>query len=370
MLILIDAADFLKILKKLGYSFYTGVPCSIFKNLLAEIEQDNSIAYISAANEGAALAIAAGAHLSGKKTCVLVQNQGLGNMTEPLTSLSLTYDIPCLILMSGRGYKIEDEPQHMVMGKVMLPILNAMEIPHAEVPKTLEELEAVLTSLDKLANEKRKPVVLVINKGDVTGSKTSSVQSKYPMSRKQVIEILSNHQSIKDMLIVSTTGKISRQLFLQSDSPNNFYMQGSMGHAISIALGLALNKPDKKIIVFDGDGAVLMHMGSLSTIGHYKPKNLIHVVLDNEAHGSTGNQATTSSTTDFATIAKGCGYSNYYAAKDEKQLIHCLEDCSSKNGPSLLHVKINLDDEKLPRITTKYSTRETADIFKNTVVKS
>jgi len=352
-------------LKSLGYNDFSGVPCSIYKNLIQKLDETSN--YLSAADEGAALAIASGLNLAGKNSAIFIQNQAFGHILEPLSSLNLVYGIPCLIFMSGRGYKINDEPQHMIMGEKMIQLLDAMEISYEELPDDEYQLQSTLKRAHVNSKETKKPIIIIVKKGQIMPSVTvGTTDNIYELSRADVFASLKMHLKSDANLIISTTGKISRELYLQNDKKNNFYMQGSMGHAIAIALGLARTKPDKRVIVLDGDGAVLMHMGSLSTVGYYAPKNLLHIVFDNESHGSTGGQKTTSSTTNLVNVAKACGYSHGFIAKTKEELEKYLPEVFNIHGPTMLVIKINnVEAAKLPRITEKYSCTQITSNFKN-----
>ncbi|MHA2022226.1 MAG: phosphonopyruvate decarboxylase, partial [Candidatus Thorarchaeota archaeon] len=298
-------------LKELGFDYYVGVPCSFFKSTINYVIDDLDIDYHMAVNEGAALAMAAGAKMAGKNPVIMLQNSGFGNLVNPMTSLSMIFDIPTLLLISGRHYKVEDEPQHTIMGNRMIEILEGFDLAHHVLPKETNAIEETLEKAVKYMKTKKKPIVLIVQKGtfsDYTLQTKINLSSKGAlMTRSRAIEILTEFFVERDA-VVSTTGKISRILYVLHDNPQNFYMMGSMGHAISIGLGVALSQPTRRVIVIDGDGAALMHLGAMSTVGHYHPSNFIHIVLDNEAHESTGGQFTTSGTTDLPAVALACNY--------------------------------------------------------------
>jgi phosphonopyruvate decarboxylase len=205
---------------------------------------------------------------------------------------------------------------------------------------------------------------LLIQKGAITGpARPRAGDEAYSMSRLDAIRVVA--ESIADTdAIVSTTGKISRELFTVKDRPGNFYMQGSMGHAMAIALGIATTAPARTVVVLDGDGAAIMHMGTLSTIGHYAPPRLIHIVLDNEAYGSTGNQATTSSTTAFEKVALACGYRIGLRCTTAAELRDALDIARRGPGPSCILAKVNLEEAAAgPRVTSKYTPQQTRHRF-------
>ena len=357
---MISAKQFIASLNRLGIRFFSGVPCSYFSPLIEFLTSTKGNQYCIAPNEGAALALASGAYLGGKKSCVLVQNSGLGNLINPLTSLNQIYNLPVMILISGRAYGIPDEPQHEVMGRCMADILKAIEIPFWDLPQKSDTYASFLSKALKTMEATQKPVVLFIKKGTFAPSPTQGVQTNrltkdsYPMMRSEAIRIITETLTDED-LVFATTGKPSRELFAIRDRPGNFYMQGSMGHIGSLALGTALSVPSRRVVVLDGDGAFLMHLGTLSTIGHYHPPNFFHLLLDNESYETTGNQDTTSATTDFSRIALSTGYKSAYDFSDPKIFQKELARVLKKQGPILVRIKINRrSTSDIPRITTKY----------------
>jgi phosphonopyruvate decarboxylase len=357
---MISAKQFVANLNRRGIRFFSGVPCSYFTPLVDFLRSAPGNKYCIAPNEGAALALASGAYLGGQKSCVLAQNSGLGNLINPLTSLNLIYDIPVLILISGRAYGIPDEPQHEVMGRCMGDLLKAIGIPFWDLPQTPSASAAVFSKALATMESTRKPVVLFVKKGTFAQNQSSKSdvkvdrKSSYPMRRIEAIRIIAGALEPDD-LVFATTGKPSRELFAIHDRPGNFYMQGSMGHVGSLALGTALCKPSRRVIVLDGDGAFLMHLGTLSAIGHYHPSNFFHLLLDNESYETTGDQDTTSATTDFSKMALAAGYKNAYDVSDPRIFKKELPRLLKKQGPVLVRVKINrLPTSDIPRITTKY----------------
>ena len=321
--------------------------------------------YTIVPNEGSALALASGAYLAGTPTVLFIQNSGFGNLVNPLTSLNMIYEIPVLIFMSGRAYGVKDEPQHEVIGRTMGKALDALEVRHADMPADRTSFKKALGRACRTMKEKKQPFVFFVKKGTLEEYSPEKERTNgFPMKRIDAIRLVAGSLS-GDEYVIATTGKPSRELFSVSDRRNNFYMQGSMGHAASIGLGAALSKPRKKVVVLDGDGAVLMHLGVLSAIGHYKPKNFYHVVLDNESYETTGDQNTTSSTTSFEGIARACGYSWVGEAHTAAGLKSALASMFKRPGPAFLRVKINrLSTPRIPRISSKYSSEQIAESFR------
>ncbi len=366
---MISPKDFVTYLESKNFHFYTGVPCSYFKSVIEFIKDWNRSSYYIAPNEGSALALASGASLSGNPAVVMIQNSGLGNLINPLTSLSMIYELPVLIFVTGRAYGISDEPQHEIMGRTMGKLLDAIGILHWDLPTEGNAFQGILDTGIQEAKKRNVPVVFFVAKGTFGpyASCESQPKSEYSMKRIDAIKEIAQSLCERD-LVFSTTGKISRELFSVYDRKNNFYMQGSMGHIGSLALGAALSHPDRSVIVLDGDGAFLMHLGAVSTIGHYQPEHFYHLVLDNEAYETTGNQDTTSSTVDFEMIAKACGYRMTRKVAEVSELRNTLRDFFTQKGPALLHIKVNrIETKDIPRITTRYSAPQISRSFHESV---
>jgi len=365
---MIGPKDFVEALVSRGVRRFTGVPCSFFQAAVDRVIDDPRLEYTIVPNEGAALALAAGAYLGGTTAAVLIQNSGLGNLINPLTSLNMIYRIPALLFISGRAYGVPDEPQHEVIGRTMGGILDAIGVRRRDLPADTAEYGRALDDAFAYMQRERQPFAFFVRQDTIDEYKPSRTDGgRYPMKRIDaigaVMDVLGG-----DELVVATTGKPSRELFATRDRPRNFYMQGSMGHAISIGLGLALERPDRKVVVLDGDGAALMHLGALSSVGHYKPVNFVHVVLDNESYETTGDQDTTSPTTDLEGVARACGYRNASTVADADALKHALGKALAQEGPAFLRVKINrLATGNIGRISSTYTSEKIAHQFREAV---
>ncbi len=336
--------------KLLGAEFYTGVPDSQLRPLcdyLMDSFGTDPRRHVIAANEGSAAALAAGYHLAtGKTAAVYLQNSGEGNLVNPAASLlhRQVYGIPALFVVGWRGEPgVHDEPQHVYQGAVTLRLLEDLEIPAFVLgPDTAEEevREAV---------ERFRPLLaqggsgaFVVRKGALTYEKKTDYRNGCPMSREEAICHIA--AAAGDDPIVSTTGKASRELFEYraargQDHGRDFLTVGSMGHASSIALGIALHRPEVRVWCLDGDGAMLMHMGALSSIGSIRPENLIHVVLDNNAHDSVGGMPTASGKLDLPGIARACGYPRALAAATAEELDAALVEAKSRRELAFLQVR-------------------------------
>ncbi|MBU0959247.1 MAG: phosphonopyruvate decarboxylase [Nanoarchaeota archaeon] len=345
-----------------GLTFFAGVPDSTFKNWMKFLADGHGLTNVIASNECEATAIVSGYHLATEKLGVVyMQNSGLGKIVNPHTSLlsKEVYSIPAIYMIGWRGEPGKtDEPQHKMIGRIMIPLLDTLEIPYQVLPDKIEGASEVIRKAKEQAEKNKSPSVIIIKKGTLKEYISKNViKTNYEMSRDDAIKTIVDRLDEKE-IIVSTTGKTSRELFeyrekLGQRHGKDFLTVGSMGCASSIALGIALQKPNKPIYIFDGDGAAIMQMGTFATIGSKKPKNLQHILFDNQTYDSTGGQPTVSSTVNFAQIALACGYNFSQTAKTKKELIYSMEEMKKNTGPNLLIVKVNKGARKdLGRPTT------------------
>lgn len=344
-----DVLTFISQMESNGVSFYTGVPDSQLKPLCNYLMNEYGVSdkHIIAANEGNAVAIAAGYNLStGKVPCVYIQNSGLGNIVNPVTSLlnDKVYGIPCVFVIGWRGEPgIHDEPQHIFQGEITLTMLESMDIAYMVIDKdtTLSELESKMHTYKHLL-DKGKSVAFVVRKNGFSYEEKVVYKNNNLTTREDIIHTITS--VTKEDIIVSTTGKTSRELFEIRENQKqshkyDFLTVGSMGHSSSIALGVALNKPNTKVWCIDGDGAALMHMGSMAVIGERSPKNFRHVMINNGAHESVGGQPTVASNMKFGQIALGCGYKETYEVENLNDLNSVLNEIADKQGPIFIEVK-------------------------------
>lgn len=366
-------------LHKHDIDFYTGVPDSLLKNFCAYItdhaERRNNII---AANEGGAVGLGAGYHLAtGKTPVVYMQNSGLGNTVNPLLSLTDedVYNIPVLLIIGWRGEPgVHDEPQHVKQGKVTLPLLEAMGIRYELLTTETEELEKQVQRAIDYMTETRRAFALVVHKGTFDNYKLkTNIPSPYAMTRETAIQQAAAALP-PEAVIVSTTGKISRELFEYRASKGESHEQdfltvGSMGHASQIALGIALQQPERTVAVFDGDGAVIMHMGGLSIIGSLGPENLCHFVFNNGAHDSVGGQPTVGFQIDIPQIASACGYRSAFSVGDESQLRAALDILPRLPKPCLIEIKVkkgSRDDLGRPTTTPQENKQALMQFLRKT----
>lgn len=353
-----------KFTELLGADFYTGVPDSQLKALCNYLMKEYGIDsrhHIIAANEGNCTALAAGYHLAtGKVPVVYMQNSGEGNIINPVASLlnDKVYAIPCIFVIGWRGEPgVHDEPQHIYQGEITIKLLEDMGIDSFVISKDTSE-EEMKSAMEKFSNslENGKNVAFVVRKGALSYNEELVYENPYAMVREDVISHITAVTG--EAPIVCTTGKASRELFeirTAKGQPHqyDFLTVGSMGHSSSIALGIALNKRETKIWCIDGDGAALMHMGAMAVIGEMSPNNMVHIVLNNEAHETVGGMPTASKGIDLIKIAEGCGYKRTYRVTDFSTLDKVLEKCKAANELTFVEVKTALGArDNLGRPTT------------------
>lgn len=364
---MIQADRLLAEAKARGFDFFTGVPCSFLTPIINTAISDRETSYVGAASEGEAVAIASGAWLAGKQTVVMCQNSGLGNTVNPLTSLNHPFQIPTLMFVTWRGQPgLGDEPQHELMGQITDVLIRDIGIGCTHLP---DEEGAVVTALDAAQTamqETNLPYAFIVAKGTVADADLDQVELVAPPigdytdlqkggtrgTRYQTLErIVANAPT--QAAIIATTGKCGRELFTIEDRDQHLYQVGSMGCASAMGLGVALNV-DRPVVVLDGDGAALMKMGSLATIGAQAPKNLVHIILDNGVHDSTGGQATVSPIVDFARVALACGYRTGTVIDDLEGFDRAFSAAMTSDGPHLVHARIAPGSlSKLGRPTVK-----------------
>jgi phosphonopyruvate decarboxylase len=350
---MISADEFLGPARERGFDFYAGVPCSFLTPLINRVIGDDRLDYVGAASEGEAVAIASGAWLAGRQTVVICQNSGLGNAVNPLTSLNVPFRIPTLLVVTWRGQPgLKDEPQHVLMGEITGALLDVIRVPHAPFP---DESASVVPALDRAAADmasRELPYAFIMAQGSVRddGLDQAGPTPRSPGERLDLasggarpprVAVLERLLAVipDDAAIIATTGKTGRELFTLADRAQHLYQVGSMGGASGMALGLALNTK-RRVVVLDGDGAALMKLGTLATIGATAPENLVHIVLDNGVHDSTGGQATVSPFVDFAAVALGCGYRAAARCDGLAGFETALRAALGRSGPVLIHIRI------------------------------
>jgi phosphonopyruvate decarboxylase len=377
-----------------GFRLYAGVPCSyltpLIDHVVASSAEGGPLRYVGAADEGSAVAIAAGAGIAGERGVVLLQNSGLGNAVSPLTSLCAVFALPVLLVVTLRGEPggPPDEPQHALMGAITTRLLELTGVAWEAFPSDDDAVAPALARAVAHMETKRTPYALVARKGSVgpgaandpglkPGAWKRGTQSPAPPgslgvriarrepgftrrsplprasargearpSRHAVLEAVRRALGPRDV-VLATTGHTGRALYALGDRENQLYLVGSMGCASSFALGVALAAPSRRVVVLDGDGAALMRLGALATIGHERPENLVHVVLDNESHESTGGQPTVSDTADLGAVARACGYPRVVRAASASDAGDAVSDA---RGLTMIHAKVTAEPKAdLPR---------------------
>ena len=354
---------FIDKLKTLGIDFYAGVPDSLLKNICAYISDNLDDRHnIIAANEGGAVGLAAGYHLAtGKIGCVYMQNSGEGNVINPLASLTdkEVYNIPLLLLIGWRGRPgVHDEPQHVKQGKITTGLLNTMGINYDVLSKEEEKAARQMEHAVSVMHSTNEVYALVIEKDTFEAyTLQRKEETSLSLGREEAIQLVAAATGAKDA-IVGTTGMISRELFEYREKTGegherDFLTVGAMGHASQIALGIAIEQPDRTVWCFDGDGACIMHMGSMAIVASKRPENYVHVVFNNGAHDSVGGQPTVGLAIDLPAIARAVGYKAVYSADGEDALKEALHEIKNIKGPVFLEVKVKKGNRKdLGRPTT------------------
>jgi phosphonopyruvate decarboxylase len=364
---MIEAAEFIEASRERGFGLWTGVPCSFLTPLIDCAIEHPGLRWVTSANEGDAVATAAGAALGGQRAVAIMQNSGLGNAVSPLSSLTYTLRIPVLLIVTLRGDPtLRDEPQHELMGMITERMLELLRIPWEAFPTERTEIGPALERACKHMDDESRPYAFVLRKGSVAphrkldapaprvhprGTRVGQVP---PVSsalarptRGQALRRIVDATPEDRAVVIATTGYTGRELCAIADRASQLYVVGSMGCASSLGLGVSLASPSLRVVVVDGDGAALMRMGNFATLGRYGGENLVHVVLDNETHESTGGQPTVSSTTSFAGVAAACGYALALEGED-LCILDELFSATGVRGPRFATLKIRAGTEPEP----------------------
>lgn len=352
---MLKPAEFYQLLTTHSIHLFTGVPDSLLKDFCTYIDQHTPPhSHIITANEGQAIALAAGYYLATEEIAlVYMQNSGLGHAINPLTSLTdpLVYRIPVLLLIGWRGEPgLEDEPQHRKKGAITLDLLEALGLNYSILPPSLDEAEEVVKrALDSMRREEA-PYAFVVKKKTFAPFQRREESPLFSCSREEAIGLILSMID-PDSILLSTTGGISRELFSLREErgeghEKDFLVIGSMGHASQIALGIALKRPTREIYCLDGDGSLLMHMGGLVTIGAISPPHFKHILLNNGAHDSVGGQRTPALNMDMEALGKACGYKRVLVATTREEIVKEMRVLNSCVGPALLEIKVKRGSRK------------------------
>jgi phosphonopyruvate decarboxylase len=361
---MIEAGEFVAAASQRGFHWYAGVPCSFLTPFINFVLQDPALRYVSMANEGDAVALIAGIALAGdvrlpyRRGITMMQNSGLGNAVSPLTSLTWTFRLPQLLIVTWRGQPgLDDEPQHALMGPITPQILAAMEIPWELFPSDAAQIAPALDRAIAHMDATGRPYALLMQKGSVApyalkeearcaarppraeATSASCADRRERPSREEALAAVIAHVPQDSTAVLASTGYCGRELYALADRPNHLYMVGSMGCVVPLALGLAMARPDLEVLALDGDGAALMRMGAFATAGACAPPNLRHLLLDNACHDSTGAQATVSPSVSFADVAAACGYAESIETADVARIAAWLE-APAVGGPRFARLLI------------------------------
>lgn len=372
------ASDIVDELFKYKYTHFTGVPCSIVKPLINYVIDSKDCNYVPATIEGEAASIASGAYLAGINYVVFMQNSGLGNIINPLTSLLQLYRTPCLFFVTWRGEPgKKDALQHEMMGETVLELLKALKQPFEVMKDSAHSLSKIVKKANEHVQNYKQSFFIILPKGIIesyelqskiqyqrdisfeTMSLGSLSSSSNPPSRGDVLECIS--KETKEFPVISSTGYNSREFFNVEDRPSNFYMQGSMGFTLPFSLGLSLHYA-KKVFCIDGDGSCLMRTSGLLTAGAFNKGNLVYILLDNMAHESTGGQATISTNVKYDKLAEAAGFNRFITVNDISYLSEAISLAKGGSSLSFLHVKTRLGPGQnlkrptmtLPEITNRF----------------
>jgi phosphonopyruvate decarboxylase len=387
----VSGAELAALIDRHGFDFYTGVPCSLVEDLIAALERRPDAPWLPAVREDVAVGMAAGAWLGGRRPVVVMQNSGLGTSLNALASLSLMYGFPALLIVTWRGYAGRDAPEHILMGEITPKLLDLLGIPQRVVSgaSIAEDLAWARREMDA----REIPVALVVPPGVVvrpdaaaagapvvhasTGpplSTATAAQRTTPTGADgRLVATISRREALAaalkelgDDCVIHANGFICRESFGIGDRPQNFYMIGSMGLASAIGLGLAVARPERRSVVFDGDGNLLMSLGTLAMVGSLGPPNFVHVVFDNEVYGSTGGQPSPSRETRLDRLAGSAGYRTATAVTTPDEVAAALRSARAGQGPHFVLIKVTEVESPSPRIP--HTPRVIRDRFRRTTL--
>jgi phosphonopyruvate decarboxylase len=372
------------LLDRHGFDFYSGVPCSLVEDLIVALEGDRPAPWIPAVREDVAVGLAAGAWLGGRRPAVIMQNSGLGTSLNALASLSLMYGFPALLLVTWRGFGGRDAPEHILTGEITPSLLDLLRVPH----KTLDAARAaeLLAWATREMDARKSPVALLVPPGVVAAGaehrtaaagaapprRRRETAAAVPAEREALAPVISRAQAIAaavkelgDEPVIHANGYICRESCAIDDRPQNFYMIGSMGMASAIGLGLALARPASACVVFDGDGNLLMSLGTLAMVGSLGPRNFVHLVFDNEVYGSTGGQRSPSREVRLDRLARDAGYRTATAVTTADEIAAAVRAARAAEGPHFVLAKVTAADAPAPRIP--HSPEAIRDRFRRAV---
>jgi phosphonopyruvate decarboxylase len=348
-----------------GFDFFAGVPCSLIEDLIAVLESHPRLPYVAAVREDVAVGLAVGAWFGGKRPAVLMQNSGLGTSLNALASLALMYGVPLLLVVTWRGHRGHDAPEHILMGEISPGLLELLGVIHRVVKA--ESIEADVAWAAAAMDARMQPVALLVPPGVVEVGKAPGAGRSpsrrapaappagpaRPLGPPQISRLAALQAAVKELgpePLIHANGYMCRESFSLGDRPQNFYMIGSMGLAPAIGLGLALARPRTGVVIADGDGNLLMNLGVLAQVGALHPANFVHCVFDNEVYGSTGNQRSPSGQVRLDGLAGAAGYATASAVTGADEVGAALRTTLGRPGPHFILVKVTPEETAVPRI--------------------
>jgi phosphonopyruvate decarboxylase len=392
----ITGHDVAALLERHRFDFFTGVPCSLVEDVIAVLEAGGRAPYVAAVREDVAVGLAAGAWFAGRRPCVLMQNSGLGTSLNALASLSLMYGLPALVVVTWRGHQGKDAPEHILTGAITPNLLDLLGIPH-RVLSTATAAADIAWAAQEM-DRRMQPVALVVPpkvvemgamhdsregpRCEAPRERSAEAYASYaaggpdrgneadgPLSAtvSRMAAITAARKPLGGEPVIHANGYICRESFAVGDRPQNFYMIGSMGLASAIGLGLSLARPQDPAVVFDGDGNLLMNLGILAMVGGLRPRNLVHVVFDNEVYGSTGNQASPSRGVRLDRVAAAAGYRTSVAVSEAGDVERSVQQALAAAGPHFVLAKVTTEEADVPRIP--FTPAEIRDRFRSSVMR-
>jgi len=375
----VSGTELATLLERRGFDFFAGVPCSLIEDLIAALEVHPRLAYIPAPREDVAVGMAAGAWFAGRRPAVLMQNSGLGTSLNALASLALMYGLPSLLLVTWRGHRGKDAPEHILTGEISPRLLELLKIPHrvlatgtleADVAWAVATMDAAMQPVALLV----PPSVIEIGKAGHGAARTQPAASEPTPARQagtprpltprisRLDAIAAARKALGREPVIHANGYMCRESFSLGDRPENFYMIGSMGLASAIGLGLSLTNPDTPTVVFDGDGNLLMNLGILPLAAALHPRRFVHIVFDNEVYGSTGSQRSITTQIRLDRLAEAAGYRTVAALTDADEITQVVRTALDSDGPHFILAKVTAEEAEVPRIP--YTPHQLRDRFR------
>jgi phosphonopyruvate decarboxylase len=376
----VSGSELATLLERRGFDFFAGVPCSLIEDLIATLEGHPRLPYIPAPREDVAVGLAAGAWFAGRRPAVLMQNSGLGTSLNALASLSLMYGLPSLLLVTWRGHRGKDAPEHILTGEISPRLLELLTIPHRVL--AADTLEADLAWAVETMDRAMQPIALLVPPGVVEvgkaghGAHVKAGAPSAPPRSASAPRTLTPRISRLDGIgaarkglgrepVIHANGYMCRESFSLGDRPENFYMIGSMGLASAIGLGVSLTNPDTPTVVLDGDGNLLMNLGILPLAAALHPRRFVHIVFDNEVYGSTGSQRSITTEIRLDRMAEAAGYQTVAAVTEADEITQTVRTALDSDGPHFILAKVTAEEAEVPRIP--YTPHQLRDRFRASV---